>query len=160
VTQAHNLPPNAVIEGYCIDPADGLRYPYGKASDGTYWVADQFAWAGWRTREARDKVLSTHRRPDGVNSSPDPETVSMLRGMGDEFTKRKGKAGVRTCGDLSKHRGEAPSVDGMFPGESVAEAARNWQGWCDYRSMTGLAAFLGKVAALADGVPGGEVKGG
>jgi hypothetical protein len=42
--------------------------------------------------------------------------------------------------------------DGMFPGESVAEAARSWQGWCEYRSMTGLALFLGKVAALADGV--------
>jgi hypothetical protein len=60
------LPPGAVIEGYCIDPSDGLRYPYGSAADGTFWIADEFAWTGWLTREARDQVLARYRRPDGV----------------------------------------------------------------------------------------------
>jgi hypothetical protein len=55
------LPAGAVVEGYCTDPADGLRYPYGTASDGTFWIADQFAWSAWRTREARNKVLAGRR---------------------------------------------------------------------------------------------------
>ena len=63
------LPTGAVVEGYCIDPVDGLRYPYGSAADGTYWIADQFAWAGWRTREARDKVLTQYRRPDVADTT-------------------------------------------------------------------------------------------
>lgn len=60
------LPPGAVVEGYCVDPGNGLRYPYGSASDGTFWVADMFGWAGWRTREARDEVIAIRRWPDAT----------------------------------------------------------------------------------------------
>lgn len=53
--------------------------------------------------------------------------------------------------DLKQYRGKAPTVDGMFPGESIAEAARSWAGWCEHRSLTGLPSFLRKVAELAEG---------
>jgi hypothetical protein len=47
-----------------------------------------------------------------------------------------------------QYKGAAPDVDGMFPGESVAQAAASWAGWCEFRHMTGLALFLRKVESL------------
>jgi hypothetical protein len=43
-----SLPAEAVIEGYYINHWDGLRYPYGRSSEG-FWAADEFGWAAWDT---------------------------------------------------------------------------------------------------------------
>lgn len=47
------LPEGAVIEGYYIDPTDGLRYPYGRSAGGV-WAADADGWTEWPTTAERD----------------------------------------------------------------------------------------------------------
>lgn len=58
-----SLPEGAVIEGYCIDKYDGLRYPYGRSNDG-FWKADTFGWAQWMTREQRDTAIGDNTQQD------------------------------------------------------------------------------------------------
>lgn len=49
------FPDGAIVDGYRIDPSDGLRYPFGRCESGV-WSADQFGWASWKQEADRLKA--------------------------------------------------------------------------------------------------------